>query len=188
VAAGGLAAALSTADGLLLTIANALAHDVYYRVINPRAAAAGRVIASKVLVMVVAFVAALIAALKITDILQFVSAAFSLAAAAFFPALVLGIFWRRANAAGAVVGMLTGLAVSAWYMATNLPLLRSFFRVTRPLAECQWFGIEPIAAGVFGVPAGLLAIAVVSLLTPAPGADIQRLIDRMRFPEPGERS
>ncbi len=83
VAAGGLAAALSTADGLLLTIANALAHDVYYRVVNPRASAAGRVIASKVLVMVVAFGAALVAALKITDILQFVSAAFSLAARSF---------------------------------------------------------------------------------------------------------
>jgi cation/acetate symporter len=187
VAAGGLAAALSTADGLLLTIANALSHDVYYRVVNPRATAAGRIIASKVLVMVVAFVAALIAALKITDILQFVSAAFSLAAAAFFPALVLGIFWRRANAAGAVAGMVTGLAVCGWYMATNLPLLRSLFRVTRPLADCQWFGIEPIAAGVFGVPAGLLAMAAVSLLTRPPGTEIQQLIDRMRFPGATER-
>ncbi len=187
VAAGGLAAALSTADGLLLTIANALSHDVYFRVINPSAVSAGRVIASKVLVMVVAFLAALIAALKITDILQFVSAAFSLAAAAFFPALVLGIFWRRANAAGALAGMVTGLAVCGWYMATNLPLLRGLFGVTRPLAECQWFGIEPIAAGVFGVPAGLLTMAVVSLLTPPPGPEIQQLIDRMRFPAATER-
>jgi len=187
VAAGGLAAALSTADGLLLTIANALSHDVYFRVLNPQATAAGRVIASKVLVMAVAFLAALIAALKITDILQFVSAAFSLAAAAFFPALVLGIFWRRANGAGAVAGMLTGLGVCAWYMGTNLSLLRSLFGVTRPLADCQWFGIDPIAAGVFGVPAGLLAMAVVSLLTAAPGTETQALIDRMRFPQPGER-
>jgi cation/acetate symporter len=187
VAAGGLAAALSTADGLLLTIANALSHDVYYRVLNPQATAAGRVIASKVLVMAVAFLAALIAALKITDILQFVSAAFSLAAAAFFPALVLGIFWRRANGAGAVAGMLTGLGVCAWYMGTNLPPLRSWFGVTRPLADCQWFGIDPIAAGVFGVPAGLLAMALVSLLTPAPGAETQALIDRMRYPQPDER-
>ncbi len=186
VAAGGLAAALSTADGLLLTIANALSHDVYFRVMNPQATAAGRVIASKVLVMAVAFLAALIAALKITDILQFVSAAFSLAAAAFFPALVLGIFWRRANGAGAVAGMCTGVAVCGWYMATNLPLLRGLFGVTRPLAECQWFGIEPLAAGVFGVPAGLAAMAVVSLLTRAPGAEIQALIDRMRFPAPDE--
>ncbi len=187
VAAGGLAAALSTADGLLLTIANALSHDIYFRTVNPGASAAGRVIASKVLVMAVAFLTALIAALKFADILQFVSAAFSLAAAAFFPALVLGIFWRRANGAGAVAGMLAGLGVCAWYMGTNLPLLRKLFGVTRPLAECQWFGIEPVAAGVFGVPAGLLVMAVVSLLTKAPGAETQALIDRMRYPQPGER-
>jgi cation/acetate symporter len=187
VAAGGLAAALSTADGLLLTIANALSHDVYFRIFNPGATAAGRVIASKVLVMAIAFLAALIAALKITDILQFVSAAFSLAAAAFFPALVLGIFWRRANGPGAVAGMLTGLMVCGGYMAVNLPLLRQMLGVTRPLADCQWWGVDPIAAGVFGVPAGLLALVVVSLLTPAPGADKQALIDQMRFPGPSER-
>jgi len=187
VAAGGLAAALSTADGLLLTIANALSHDIYFRVVNPRATAAGRVIASKVLVMAIAFLAALIAALRITDILQFVSAAFSLAAAAFFPALVLGIFWRRANRPGAVAGMLTGMGVCGWYMVTNLPLLRGLFGVTRPLAQCQWWGVEPIAAGVFGVPAGLAVMAVVSLLTAPPDAAQQRLIDRLRYPQPGER-
>ncbi len=186
VAAGGLAAALSTADGLLLTIANAVSHDIYYRVVNPRATAAGRVIASKVLVMVVAFSAALIAALKITDILQFVSAAFSLAAAAFFPALVLGIFWRRANHAGVVTGMLTGLGVTGWYMATNLPLLRQIFGVSRPLADCSWFGVEPIAAGVFGVPAGLAMMLIVSRLTPGPSRQQLALVDRMRFPGPDE--
>lgn len=183
VAAGGLAAALSTADGLLLTIANALSHDIYFRTLNPAASAAGRVISSKVLVMAVAFLTALIAALKFAHILQFVSAAFSLAGAAFFPALVLGIFWRRANGAGAVAGMLTGLGVCGWYMATNLPTLRGLFGVTRPLADCQWFGIDPVAAGVFGVPAGLLAMVVVSLATRAPGAETQALIDRMRFPQ-----
>ncbi len=186
VAAGGLAAALSTADGLLLTIANAVSHDVYYRIVNPRATAAGRVIVSKVLVMVVAFAAALIAALRFTDILQFVSAAFSLASAAFFPALVLGIFWRRANGAGAVAGMVAGLAVCAWYMALNLPVLRGLLGVSRPLAETQWFGVDAIAAGVFGVPAGLAVMAAVSLLTRPPGPEQMALIDRMRFPRPGE--
>ena len=187
VAAGGLAAALSTADGLLLTIANALSHDIYYHSVNPRATAASRVIASKVLVMAVAFLAALIAALKITDILQFVSVAFSLAAAAFFPALVLGIFWRRANAPGVVAGMVTGLGVSTWYMVTNLPLLRSLLGVTRPLADCAWFGIEPIAAGAFGVPAGLLVMVLVSLFTAPPAQECGAVIDRMRFPGPEER-
>ena len=187
VAAGGLAAALSTADGLLLTIANALSHDIYYRVINPRASAAGRVIASKVLVMVTALLAASFAALKITDILQFVSAAFSLAAAAFFPALVLGIFWRRANRPGAVAGMLTGLAVCGWYMATNLPFLRTLLGVTRPLADFQWWGVEPIAAGVFAVPAGLLVMVLVSWHTAPPSDEQLALIDRMHYPAPGER-
>ncbi len=182
VAAGGLAAALSTADGLLLTIANALSHDVYYRVVNARAGAAGRVIASKVLVMVVAFAAALIAALKITDILMFVSAAFSLAAAAFFPALVLGIFWRRGNGPGAVAGMLAGLAVCGWYMAFNLPVMRSLLGLTQPLAQTQWFGVDAVAAGVFAVPVGLAVMVCVSLLTRPPGSQQQLLIDRMRFP------
>jgi cation/acetate symporter len=170
VAAGGLAAALSTADGLLLTIANALSHDIYFRDIHPNATAASRVIASKVLVMVIALLAALIAALKITDILQFVSAAFSLAAAAFFPALVLGI-----------------LAVCAWYMVTNLPLLRLLLGVTQPLADCQWFGVDAIAAGVFGVPVGVAVMGVVSLVTAGPSEQQGRLIDRMRFPVRNER-
>ena len=187
VAAGGLAAALSTADGLLLTIANALSHDVYYRTVHPGAAGASRVIGSKVLVMAVAFITALIAALKFAHILQFVSVAFSLAAAAFFPALVLGIFWRRANRAGAVAGMLTGLGVCAWYMATNLPLLRGALGITRPLADCRWFDIDPVAAGVFGVPAGLLAMVLASLVTRPPGPETQALIDRIRFPQAGER-
>ena len=187
VAAGGLAAALSTADGLLLTIANAMSHDIYFRSMNPRASAVGRVIASKVLVMAVALAAALIAALKITDILLFVSAAFSLAAAAFFPSLVLGIFWRRTNHAGVVTGMLTGLGVTAWYMVTNLPLLRQIFGVSWPLVDCRWLGIEPAAAGVFGVPAGLLVMLIISRLTPGPSPQQLALVDRMRFPGPEER-
>ena len=130
VAAGGLAAALSTADGLLLTIANSLSHDIYFRLFAPKAHAVSRVIASKMLVMVVALLAALTAALRLTDILQFVSAAFSLAAAAFFPALVMGIFWRRANRAGAVAGMLAGTAVCLAYMAANLPIARSLLGIS----------------------------------------------------------
>ena len=97
VAAGGLAAALSTADGLLLTIANALSHDLYYKMIDPNASTARRVTLSKALLVVVALCAADVASQKPADILFLVSAAFSFAAAAFFPALVLGIFWKRAN-------------------------------------------------------------------------------------------
>ena len=184
VATGALAAALSTADGLLLTIANAISHDVWFRIFRPDASTNSRVIASKLMVMVVAVLAALAAALKITDILQFVSAAFSLAAAAFFPALVMGIFWRRATGVGAVAGMLVGLGVSVYYMAINLPLLRQVFGVVRPAAECQWFGLDAVAAGVFGVPAGLLALVVGSLLSAPPTAEQTALVDRLRRATP----
>ena len=107
VAAGGLAAALSTADGLLLTIANALSHDLYYKVLDPNASTARRVTVSKALLLVVALCAAYVAAQKPADILFLVSAAFSFAAAAFFPALTLGIFWKRANKWGASLGMVS---------------------------------------------------------------------------------
>jgi cation/acetate symporter len=187
VAAGGLAAALSTADGLLLTIANAISHDLYFRLINPRASAVGRVIVSKMLVMVVALLAALTAALKVAEILPFVSAAFSLAAAAFFPALVTGIFWRRANRAGAVAGMLAGLGLCTWYMAVNLPWLRQAFGLAAPASDARWFGVDAVAAGVFGVPLGLCVLVVVSLLTRAPEARQVALVDRLRVPAPDER-
>lgn len=184
VAAGGLAAALSTADGLLLTISNALSHDLYYRMIDPTRTGSRRVAVSKVLLLVVALAAAYVASMKIADILFLVSAAFSLAAATFFPVLVAGVFWRRANGAGCVAAMFTGLAVTGYYMATTHPWLRRLFGVTRPLADCTWFDIAPIAAGVFGMPAAFLAMWVVSKLTPAPGPAIQALIDRIRDPRP----
>ncbi|WP_353202421.1 sodium:solute symporter family protein [Polynucleobacter sp.] len=180
VAAGGLAAALSTADGLLLTIANALSHDLYYKMINPNAPAARRILISKVLLLLVALAAAYVAAQKPADILFLVSAAFSFAAAAFFPALVLGIFWKRANKAGACVGMVLGLGVTFYYMATTQPWLRGVFGVTSPVE--LWWGILPISAGLFGVPLGFAAIILVSLLTPAPRKDIQELVDHVRYP------
>ncbi|MED5619203.1 VC_2705 family sodium/solute symporter [Ideonella sp. BN130291] len=186
VAAGGLAAALSTADGLLLTIANALSHDVYYRVINPRASAIRRVMLSKVLVLMVALLAAWLASLRITDILQYVSAAFSLAASAFFPALTLGVFWRRATRLGAICAMLSGLGLCAWYMVINLPWLRHLFALGPAAADLRWWGIEPMAAGVFGVPLGMAVLLLVSLVTPRPSAEEYRLLARLRAPGPAQ--
>lgn len=181
VAAGGLAAALSTADGLLLTIANALSHDSYFRVVNPKASAARRVALSKVTLLAVALAAAAVAVQRPADIVFLVSAAFSLAAAAFFPALVLGVFWSRANRWGAVAGMLSGLGVTAWYMILNEPWLRQVFRVSVPPA--LWFGISPIAAGIFGMVAGWLVMMAVSLLTAAPGAAARTYVRQvLRFP------
>ena len=180
VAAGGLAAALSTADGLLLTIANALSHDLYYKMINPNAPTERRVMISKVLLLVVALAAAYVAAQKPADILFLVSAAFSFAAAAFFPALTLGIFWKRANKYGAVAGMIGGLGTTFYYMVTTQPWLRGVFGVTSPIE--LWYGILPISAGVFGVPLGFALIIGVSLLTPAPRKEIQDLVDHVRYP------
>ncbi|MBL8345090.1 MAG: cation acetate symporter [Rubrivivax sp.] len=182
VAAGGLAAALSTADGLLLTIANALSHDLYYKMIDPNAPTARRVMISKILLLVVALLAAMVAAQKPADILFLVSAAFSFAAAAFFPALTLGIFWKRASKWGAALGMIAGLGITFYYMVTTQPWLRGVFGVTSPIADNIWFGILPISAGVFGVPLGFAVIIIVSLFTPAPKAEIQELIEHVRYP------
>lgn len=181
VAAGGLAAALSTADGLLLTIANALSHDLYYKMIDPNAPTARRVMISKILLLVVALAAASVAAQKPADILFLVSAAFSFAAAAFFPALTLGIFWKRANKWGASLGMIAGLGVTFYYMVTTQPWLRGVFGVTSPVE--LWWGIQPISAGLFGVPVGFAVIIIVSMLTPAPTRQTQELVEHVRYPD-----
>ncbi len=180
VAAGALAAALSTADGLLLTIGNALAHDAYYKMIDPNAPTSRRVTSSKVLLLAVALTAASVAAQRPANILFLVSAAFSFAAAAFFPALVLGVFWKRANKWGAVCGMVAGLALTCYYMGITQPWLRDVLGVTMPLG--LWWGIRPISAGVFGVSLGFAVIVIVSLLTPPPSAAQRTLAERIRYP------
>ena len=182
VAAGGLAAALSTADGLLLTIANALSHDLYYKIINPQASTKTRLTVAKMLLLIVAVAAASVAAQKPADILFLVSAAFSLAAAGFFPALTLGIFWKRANKWGATLGMLAGVGVTFYYMATTQPWLRAVFGVKGTIAENTWWDINPISAGIFGVPLGFIVIIVVSLLTREPEREVQELVDHVRYP------
>ena len=180
VAAGGLAAALSTADGLLLTIANALSHDLYYKMLDPNATTARRVTVSKILLLVVALIAAYVTSLKPGDILFLVGAAFSLAASSFFPALVLGVFWKRANKWGAITGHGRRLGMCMYYMAQTYP----FFGASACGADRanQWFGMAPISAGVFGVPLGMLTIIIVSLLTPAPSKEVQELVEHVRYP------
>jgi len=175
IAAGGLAAALSTADGLLLTISNALSHDVYFKTLDPKASTQKRVTISKLLLLVVALIAAYAASLKPGDILSLVGAAFSLAASTLFPALVAGVFWRRANQPGAIAGMLTGFGVCVFYMLHTNPSLGG-------TAAAQWFHIAPISAGVFGVPAGCLALLLASLLTDPPDQRTQAFIDQLRMP------
>lgn len=174
VAAGGLAAALSTADGLLLTIGNALAHDLYFRGAtgqprpgqSERSYEMRRVIASKFALLLVALTAAYVAAQKPADILYLVSASFSLAGAAFVPAMVLGIYWSRTTAAGALCGMVAGIGVTIYYMAINASWLRETFHLT---GSGLWWGIQPISSGLFGVAAGTLVMLGVSLLTRGKG-------------------
>jgi cation/acetate symporter len=178
VAAGGLAAALSTADGLLLTISNALSHDLYYKMIDPSASTKFRVTLSKVLLVVVAIVAAFVTSLKPGDILFLVGAAFSLAASAFFPPLVLGVFWKRATKWGAIVGMTAGLGVCIYYMMRTYPF---FTNMGVPKMDL-WFGLNPISAGMFGLPVGMLTIIIVSLLTPEPDKQTQELVEHVRYP------
>ncbi|MBS1145190.1 MAG: cation acetate symporter [Proteobacteria bacterium] len=164
VAAGGLAAALSTADGLLLTITSSLSHDVYYRIFRPDASTQFRLVISKSMLLVVAILAATVAAQKPGTILSMVSWAFSIAGSAFFPALVLGIFWERATREGALAGMLVGICLSIYYIIRvefdSVPLLGISGFGMEP-----WFHIQSTSAGVFGVVAGFVTIILVSLMT-----------------------
>ena len=181
VAAGALAAALSTADGLLLTIAGALSHDLYYKIHRPQASTQWRLLVSKTMLLVVAVLGATVAAQKPASILYMVSWAFSIAAAAFFPALVCGIFWKRANQAGAIAGMLVGMLLTLYYLVRvqfdSIPWLGIHGIRMQP-----WFGIESLSAGIWGVAAGFATIVVVSLLTSPPSAELQRFVRSVRYP------
>jgi cation/acetate symporter len=119
VAAGGLAAALSTADGLLLAIANALSHDIYYKMLDPNAPTVRRLTVARFLLLIVAVLAAYTASTKPADILAMVGWAFSLAMAGNFPALVMGIWWKRTTAAGAVCGMIAGFGICLFYLVVS---------------------------------------------------------------------
>jgi len=103
-----------------------------------------------------------------------VGAAFSLAAAAFFPALVMGIFWKRANQLGAILGMVAGLGITMYYMYITYP----FFGVNAPL----WWDIAPISSGIFGIPLGFIGVIVGSLISAPPSKEVQELVDHVRYP------
>ncbi|WP_339824947.1 sodium:solute symporter family protein [uncultured Arenimonas sp.] len=172
VAAGGLAAALSTADGLLLTISNALSHDVYYKMVNPNATAKKRLTVARILLLGVAAIAAYAASHAPATILSIVAWAFSIAAASFFPALVLGIFWKRANKAGAVAGMLVGFGLTLFYLVN-----------VKFLGMTPWFGIKDVSAGIFGIPLGFLTIWAVSLMTAEPSQETKDMVEDLRYPK-----
>jgi cation/acetate symporter len=143
VAAGGLAAALSTADGLLLAIANALSHDVYYKMIAPNAPTIRRLTVARVILLFVAVFAAALASTRPGDILAMVGWAFSLAMAGNFPGLVLGIWWKRTTALGAVCGIIAGFGLCLFYLVVT----RYF-----PQAGVSWFGMTALTNPATGLP------------------------------------
>ncbi len=173
MAAGGLAAALSTASGLLLVVSSSVAHDLYYRIINPQASEAKRLAVGRATIGLAVVIAGIFGIYPPGFVAEVVAFAFGLAAASFFPALVMGIFSRRVGTVPAVSGMVIGIGFTAAYIIGN-----RFFGMP---AWC--FGISAQAIGSVGM---LLNFAVALLLVPfckPPGPAVQQLIDRIREPE-----
>jgi cation/acetate symporter len=171
VAAGGMAAAMSTADGLLLAIANALSHDLYYKINDPKAETRTRLIVARVLLIIIGAAGAFVASLKLTGILGAVAWAFCFAMSGLFFPLVLGVWWKRANQAGAIAGMAIGLGVGSWYLY-----------MVYAGGMTPWFGLDHLRFGIVGATASLVSMVVVSLLTPAPDAETQAMVDEVRIP------
>jgi cation/acetate symporter len=176
VAAGGMAAAMSTADGLLLAMANALSHDLYYKIIDPKAETRKRLLTARILLLVIGAAGAGVASLKLTGILGAVAWAFCFAMSGLFFPLVLGVWWKRANRPGAIAGMLGGLGAGWWYLlAVRNP--EAWYGLAQP-----WIGLDHLRFGVVGVTASLIFMIVVTLLTAAPDEETQRMVDEVRIP------
>jgi len=172
VAAGGLAAAMSTADGLLLAIANALSHDLYYKIIDPKAETRKRLIVARVLLLFIGALGAAVASMKLTGILGAVAWAFCFAMSGLFFPLVLGVWWKRANRQGAIAGMVVGLGAGSWYLY-----------MVKWAGMTPWWGMDDLRFGIVGASASLVAMVVVSLMTPAPDKETQAMVDEVRIPK-----
>jgi cation/acetate symporter len=171
VAAGGLAAALSTAAGLLLVIGAAVGHDLYYKRFRPQATEAQRVLAGRIGVALAIGVAGYFGVNPPAFVAQVVAFAFGLAASSFFPAIVLGIFWKRTTAWGAIAGMVTGLGLTALYM---------YFTIYGGMEP--WFGVSPEGIGAVGAAINFAVAIAVSLVTREPSAEVQALVEEVRHP------
>ena len=171
VAAGGMAAAMSTADGLLLAIANALSHDLYYKIIDPNAETKKRLLVARILLIGIGAAGAFVASMKLTSILGAVAWAFDFACSGLFFPIVLGIWWKRANRAGAIAGMAAGFIAGTWYLY-----------MVRFAGMDPWMGIDHLRFGIIGMPVSLIAMVVVSLMTPEPDAETQAMVDEIRVP------
>ncbi len=172
VAAGGMAAAMSTADGLLLAIANALSHDLYYKIVDPSADTKKRLVVARILLVLLGGAGAFVASLQLTNILGAVAWAFDFAASGLFFPLVLGVWWKRANTQGAIAGMALGFLAGTLYLVN-----------IKWLGGDLWLGIDDLRFAIIGMPVSLVAMVVVSLMTKEPDAETQRMVDDMRIPK-----
>jgi cation/acetate symporter len=175
VAAGGLAAALSTAAGLLLVIGAAVGHDLFYKAVKKDATEGQRLLAGRIGVGLAILAAGYFGVNPPGFVGQVVAFAFGLAAASFFPAIVLGIFWKRANAPGAIAGLVTGLGFTAAYM------IAAIYGGMEP-----WFGISPEGIGAVGMAINFIVTIAVSSFTREPSPEIQALVEEVRHPRIGE--
>ncbi|WP_029897475.1 sodium:solute symporter family protein [Desulfohalovibrio reitneri] len=172
VGAGGLAAALSTASGLLLVIASSISHDLYYRVINRNATERQRLTIGRIMIAAAVVVAGYFGINPPGFVAQVVALAFGLAASSFFPVLVLGIFSKRVNRAGAISGMITGIGFTMLYIVQ-----------TKFLGVDPWFyGISPEGIGAVGMAINFVVTLAVSAATPAPPKEIRELVESVRYP------
>jgi cation/acetate symporter len=177
VVAGGLAAALSTAAGLLLVIATSISHDLLKKKLMPNISEKGELIAARVAIAVAVIIAGVAGLNPPGFVAQVVALAFGLAASSFFPAIILGIFDKRMNKEGAIAGMIVGIVFTAGYIMYFKPQLLGW-----GTEEGLWFGIVPEGIGVIGMFFNLIVSLVVSRMTAAPPAEIQDLVEDIRIP------
>jgi len=181
VAAGALAAALSTAAGLLMVVSSAVSHDLLKRALLPGITEKGELIAARVSAGLAVAVAGYLGINPPGFVAEVVAFAFGLAAASFFPAIILGVFSKRMNRNGAVLGMVVGITFTAAYI-----IYFKFINPSSNTADHWWFGISPEGIGTLGMLLNLAVATVVSRFTPAPPERVVALVDRMRMPnEPG---
>lgn len=181
VAAGGLAAALSTAAGLLLVISSSIAHDIYFRLINPHADEVHRVRVGRIMVVGAIFVAGYFGINPPGFVGEVVAFAFGLAAASFFPIILLGIFDKRTNREGAIAGILVGLIFTGFYiLGTRADKVLP--GVEEPFFGTWFFGISAQGIGAVGMVLNFVVTLVVSRLTPPPPAEVQEMVENVRVP------
>ena len=181
VAAGALAAALSTAAGLLMVVSSAVSHDLLKRALLPGITEKGELIAARVSAGLAVAVAGYLGINPPGFVAEVVAFAFGLAAASFFPAIILGVFSKRMNRNGAVLGMVVGITFTAAYI-----IYFKFINPSSNTADHWWFGVSPEGIGTLGMLLNLAVATVVSRFTPAPPERVGALVDRMRMPnEPG---